>query len=379
MFIDNKIQVKLIQKTLKQNKTVAITVTGNSMLPLIEPHQKVTITPTKFSNIKLYDIVAIKHDQSIIIHQCIFKSKKYLITHGINNNFIDPPTKPNQILGTIIQTKIYLINNMFHANQLNQLSKLTSYKIPFLLLKGASWQKNFFGYYLNRPTADIDISVKKEDYPLIKKTLLKQKYRIKTIPWLNQKRYQQKIPTVSEISFFKNHKNFKLEFDIHLHTIRCALNPFFTHPISRQDMVKLDKYFWKTAKQIKKNIFVLEKENLLFYFCMNSVFHHALHGLKPLVYIASLIDKKIINWDNFWHLAKKYQVNHYIYYPLVYTKLFFKVKIPKLDQHRPNLIQRILIKPIINRKSIFTSLRGEVRYQEWLVTKSVTWLRLILL
>ncbi|MBU4210715.1 nucleotidyltransferase family protein [Patescibacteria group bacterium] len=357
MIIDNKTKIKLIQKTLKQNKSVNIKAIGNSMFPLIKNNQKIQIIPKKFPDIKTYDIVVIKHGNTIIIHQCLFKSQKHLVTFGINNKFIDPPALPKQILGIIKTSNYWQIINILYATELKKLSLLTSDKIPFLILKGAPWQKHIFGHFLNKPTCDIDILIKRKNYITIKNKLIKLGYKQHQSPCINPKHYSKQIPSISEISFSKTKNNITFTIDLHLLAIRNALNPYFQKPITLKKMQKLTNKFWKSTKKQKDNILYLQNEYLLFYLCLNFIFHHATRDINILSYIAVVIDKQKIDWKNFWKLAKKYKVSNFVYYPLGWTSRLFKIPIPSLKKHQPTIPRRLFAKLFINHYTIFRPFR----------------------
>lgn len=319
------------------------------MSPLIPDGTKITIIPKKFSDIKLYDIVAVRKSNNIIIHQCLFKCSKYLVCKGINNFFIDPPALPDQVLGTVELNNYWSILNLIYDYQLQQIHNLIP-QIPILILKGATWQKFYFGYYFNKQSSDVDILIHKSDYPQFKKTLSKLGYSFHSNISINPRHYHSL--DISEISFSKKINSQKFTLDIHFKAIRSPLNPIFKAPIDPDKMNRLTSEFWASSLQ-KNHFYFLKKEHLLFYFCLNSIFHHAVRGIDLLTQIANIINKEKINWNNFWGLADKYQLSNFVYYPLGWSHRLFKVKIPNLNQHRPNQFQRLLTKIFINHYTVF--------------------------
>jgi len=341
--------ISLIISSLKQGKKITFVSQGNSMSPLIPNNTKISIISKKFSDIKLYDIVAIKTPKNIVIHQCLFKCPQYLVCKGINNFFIDPPALPNQVLGTIELNNYWSILNLTYDYQLQQIRNLIP-QISILILKGATWQKNYFGYYFNKQTSDVDILIHKSDYPRFKNTLIKLGYSFHSNISINSRHYHSL--EISEISFSKKINSQIFTLDIHFKAIRSPLNPIFKAPIDPKKMDRLTSEFWASSYQ-KNNFYFLKKEHLLFYFCLNSIFHHALRGTDLLAQIANIINKEKINWNNFWSLTGKYQLSNFVYYPLGWSHRLFKVKIPNLNQHRPNLLRRFITKIIINHYTIF--------------------------
>jgi len=341
--------ISLIISLLKKGRKTTFVCQGNSMFPLIPNNTKITIIPKKFSEIKLYDIVAIKSAEHIVIHQCLFKCSQYLVCHGINNHFIDPPALPNQVLGTVEINNHWSILNLAYDYQLHQIHLLLP-KLPILILKGATWQKNYFGYYFNKQSSDIDILIHKSDYPQFKKTLTKLGYSLHQNVSINSRHYHSL--DLSEISFSKKINSQTFCLDVHFKAIRSPLNSFFRAPLNPEKMDQLTSEFWNSSYQ-KNNFYFLKNEYLLLYFCLNSIFHHALRGINLLAQIANIINKEEIDWSNFWNLANEYQLSNFVYYPLGWSSRLFKIKVPHLDQHRPYLLQRFFTKIFINHYAIF--------------------------
>lgn len=341
--------LSLINSSLKKGRKTTFISQGNSMSPLIPNNTKITIIPKKFSEIKLYDIVAIKTRNNIVIHQCLFKCHEYLVCQGVNNHFIDPPALPNQILGTVEIGNYNQIINLAYDYGLQQIHNLIP-KIPILILKGATWQKYYYGYYFNKQSSDIDILIHKSDYPQFKKTLIKLGYSFHSNISVNSRYYHSF--DISEISFSKKINSEIFCLDVHFKAIRSPLNSIFKAPIEPKKMDQLTSEFWNSSYQ-KNNFFFLKNEHLLFYFCLNSIFHHAVRGIDLLAQIANIIKKEKINWNNFWNLTEKYELSNFVYYPLGWSSRLFKIKIPHLNQHRPHLQQRLITKIFINHYTVF--------------------------
>lgn len=329
--------VTLTTSSLKKGFKTKLIVEGRSMFPLISSGAKVEIIPKKFSEINLYDVVAVDLGSKIVIHQCIFKSSKYLVCYGINNKFIDLPVNPDQILGVVETGNYWKILNLIYSNELKKINE--SFGKSILILKGAIWQKNFFGYFLNKPVSDIDVFIRKKDYLEFRRVVVKNGYRIKK-------------DITNEISFYKKINSKIFAIDVHFQFIRSALNPIFRFPIDPKTINNLTLDFWKSASK-KNNFFFLKNEYLLFYFCLNSIFHHGVRGVDLLGQIANIIDKEKIDWNNFWGLAKRYKMSNFVYYPLGWVSRLFKIKIPDLRNHRPLIWRRFLMKLLINKRSVF--------------------------
>lgn len=345
--------LSLVKTALKNGKSVLTTVTGNSMLPFLKSGDKITIVPKNINAIKLYDLVAVDIGDNIAIHQCLFRSKDYIVCHGTNNKFIDPPALKNQILGTVEINHFWQIINVYYDSEVKKIRQLLSNKIPLLILKGATWQKETFGYYFNKPVSDIDILIKPQDYSDIAKVLISLGYQSKydkPISVLNNEIINSKI---NEISFYKLENQIPITIDIHFKAVRSALNRFFTAPIAPADTQAISDELWQNSYKNKDNLCFLKNEYLLFYLCLHCFFNHGVRDINSLSKIATIINTSKIDWEKFWNLAQKYNMKNFLYYPLGWSKRFFKIKMINLDKYRPSNIQRIFAKILINHHTVF--------------------------
>lgn len=335
--------LSLIESSLKKNHKTTFISQGNSMFPLISSNTKLTIVSKKFSEIKIYDIVAVKFQNNIVIHQCLFKCPQYLVCQGVNNHFVDPPVLPKQILGVVDIDNHWQIINLAYAYELQKIHRLVP-NIPLLILKGATWQKYFYGYYLNKSSSDLDILIKKSDFLSLKKALLKLGF--------HQHQFPTKLSQVNEISFSQKINSINLTIDLHFLAIRSPFKIKFRQPTTPSRMSELSEELFQNSF-FHENIFYLKNEYLLFYFCLNSIFHHAVRGTDLLAHIANIIVHEKINWSNFWKLSRKYQCSNFVYYPLLWSSRLFKVNVPHLKKHQPKTLRHFLARLFINRFSVF--------------------------
>ena len=323
---------RLAIKSLHANHPTTLIATGDSMLPLISPGTKITILPKKFSKVKVFDIVAANTNRQLVVHRCIFKSATYLVCHGLNNRFIDPPLCPQDILGIVdIPQHLSLLQLMYHA-AIKQVA--VNFKKPIIVLKGAPLQKKIFGYYLAQPSSDVDILIKKAHLPKLQHTLQGLGY---TQTSLHQ----------NETTYTKN----QLNIDVHFSAIR-------THTKTGLSLLspQFNSCLLLHLQQSTTNLYFLQPSHQLLYLCLNSFFHHGFRGLNNYVYIAQIITTSPPNWNTFWRLAKKYHVSNIAFYSLVWTSKFFKLKIPHLSRHRPGYLARLAHKIFINQSQILRPL-----------------------
>ena len=320
------------------------------MSPLIPDGTKLTIFSKKFSEIKLYDIVAVKTPRGIVIHQCLFKSKEYLICRGVNNNFVDPPVSPKQIIGIVHLERNWQVINLAYDYELNRLHRHLP-DLPIMILKGGNWQKRQYGYYFNKPVSDIDILITKKSYSKLKKTLIHFGYR----PYYNHRQQKQRYRQllVHEISFYKKiSPQIVFNIDVHFLAIRPAFNRLFPHPISAESMQSLTDLFWEKSSS-QNGFYFLQNEYLLLYYCLNCFFHHGLRSIDLLAQIANIVANEKIDWPNFWKISQEFHFTNFVYYPLGWSSRFFQISIPKINLHRPSLLRRLATKTLINHFTIF--------------------------
>ncbi len=86
-----QVKKKLIKKYLKRDGTLKLSKTSISMLPKIQPGQKITIDPTAMP--KFGDIVLYLSNNQLVLHRYYFKIWEKAITKGDNNGSFDRPWK----------------------------------------------------------------------------------------------------------------------------------------------------------------------------------------------------------------------------------------------------------------------------------------------
>ena len=141
------------------------------MLPLIRDRDWLQIKPTPFFQIKLNDIVAVWDKKQLVAHRVIYKTKRYLVTKGDNNNQSDGQIRPDQVVGRVINIKrhqnsftpeaVYLMQSSHYLKEINHLNQAFSQaEIDYLFLKGLPLHFYYDKTYPRRLYVDCDILIK---------------------------------------------------------------------------------------------------------------------------------------------------------------------------------------------------------------------------
>lgn len=322
------------------------------MLPLLPDGTRVKIVKKRFDDVRPLDWVAFTRGDNLLAHEVLFKSKKYLVPWGVNNSWIDGVISPDQIVGVVEKKQIWRRWHLIYlAEAKNLLHGFEMAGIKNLILKGPPWQIAKYGYLLDKPSADIDWLIDKNEYRAVKKILMKRGYRLQRDGWVKKEFYRGAIPRVSEMSFKKTIMGNKLTIDLHLQAVREALTAWYKKPITSENMSRLTNHLLNRRKR-EGGWQVLPDTEGLFYLCLNLMIHHGGRGVSQLANIAHLIDLGRINWGEITTLARRHRVENYIYFPLLWSHRLFKVGVPILDQIKPTPVRLCLAKILINRWAI---------------------------
>lgn len=322
------------------------------MFPLLEDKTIVKIVKKEFEGVRPFDWVAFTRKGNLLVHEVLFKSKKYLVSWGVNNNWTDGVVRPNEVLGVVGKKEVWRkwhLVFLTEAAAIQEDSRIA--KIRNLYLKGPAWQIAKYGFLLDKPSADIDWLVDKNEYTKVGRILTRRGYRLRKQGWMKKRLYQGKVPRVSEMTYTKQILGGSLTIDLHLQAIREALTAWYKEPITRENMDRLTEAL--LSRRVRESgWYVLPDTENLFYLCLNLIIHHAGGGVYQLTQIAHLIDRDKINWTELLAWAKDYRVENYIYFPLLWSHRLFKVSVPILDQIKPTPVRLSLAKILINRWTI---------------------------
>lgn len=338
----------------------------------------VKIVKRSFKEIKPTDWVATKKNGRLIIHEVLFKGDNYLVSWGVNNPWTDGRIKSGQVLGIVKKKENWKrLHLVYLAEAKAILIEFENNRIKNLILKGPPCQIAKYGFLLDKPSADVDWLIDKDQFENVRRILNRRGYHLKRLSWVKKDNYLGLLPKVSEITFVKKIIGVKFVIDLHLQAVRSALTAWYKEPITLENMSRLTDYLL-TKRAWSKGWPVLPDTENLFYLCLNLMFHHAGRGIYQLTNIAHLINRNKINWKKFAEFAKTYRVENYIYFPLLWTERLFKVKSSVLNDLRPSLWRLILAKLVINKFTIIRPLPASQWFESRLNLLSILYLRLVL-
>ncbi len=101
--VSTGVMMPVIRKLLENDKSVRISVTGNSMYPFLrENKDSVELITCSFPEIRAGDIILIQRDDSAyVLHRVIFKKKEYVYINGDAQRSLEGPIRKDQILAKV--------------------------------------------------------------------------------------------------------------------------------------------------------------------------------------------------------------------------------------------------------------------------------------
>ena len=318
------------------------------MAPLILPSDKVIVKKTKTFSIN--DIVVFKKGPRLIAHRAIYMSEGRLITKG-DNNLKSESIAKNQILGKVEEVKrgknkiklslVYLSQSSVYLIELKSLTvKFSQTKVNYILLKGLPLHLLYQGAPPKRLYLDVDILIKKDDFPKTAGVLEKQGFR-PVKPYL----FGKVSKHFSQISFVKKVEPFPVIVDIHFEpavgfTKATSLNSLIPY-LNRYT----DHLFRNTFPQEVEGVSfpILKREEYLLYLLIH-LFHHNFQGPHRMELVDAILRKKNINWHKFENSVNKFAFEDFIYPEILLLKKYYSSPFPSeiTTKLYPSLTAKIL-------------------------------------
>ena len=335
----NKIFSRIIAK-----KNLWIKAQGNSMQPLLLDNDLVYCQKTSFAKIKIDQIIIFVKAKKIITHRVIYKTKKYLITKGDNNQESDGRVYPRQILGRVSKVKragrvlvpetLYLLQSGHYLQEINRLNRaFNKARLNFVFLKGLPLYQYYLKAHPQRFYADCDVLIKPEQLSKAKAILHHHGYtqaQKTLVPILSKiNKYEP------ELVFYKTINGFIVTFDLHQELVfmmtelgrlnwlysQARLESFTNQALVSKRLIKLNNQSFP----------ILSPHFLLIYLGLH-LFHHNYRGafryqLWHKVFIKETSSHNF-SWEKAAKIMQNYQLQNYLAPAFLLLKKYYFVRLP---------------------------------------------------
>lgn len=96
---DQLAALSLIQQGLRTRGAVTVPVTGDSMLPTLQPGARVVLTAVDVDRLRIGDVIAFQLAGKLVLHRIHARDGEHLITAGDNLSLYDPPVAVGDVVG----------------------------------------------------------------------------------------------------------------------------------------------------------------------------------------------------------------------------------------------------------------------------------------
>jgi hypothetical protein len=254
---------------------------------------------------------------------------------GIANNLPEPVVK-----SLSRSAEFFRLREIFLLEELKQIAgRLNEAGCSFLLLKGPDLSLFYYPEKGLRDYADLDLLVRREDFPAAAECL-------------KASGYLEKETVENEVNFVKAAGGTSLQYLVEIHfDLLSLLNfPYYAR-VEKLDLEEI----WNRARSREINgvpTRVLCPEDTLLYCCIHFFYHHNFRGLRYLTDIDAIVRAPDIRIDyaNVRSLANEYRLRNKLFLVLdAYKRLFPTSPLPQdfLDSISPPVTRAWLLKKIL--------------------------------
>lgn len=341
--------LNLLRK-LKRQKSFSLKAEGESMLPLLHPHDIGFYKKISFNKIGTNDIVFAGRKNQFFTHRVIYKARDYLVTKGDNNPIADGKISPQHIFGKLTQVRrrgrlidpemLYLIQSTFYFQEIIKIKNaLIKNQIDYVFLKGLPVHLYFENSHPRRLYQDADVLINREDYLKAKKILLKSGYQLAYSSLFLEKN-QEEETNKQETSFFKLVNGFPVVFDVHLEPVFMMTQFGHLDALYPQRLIdQLGREFLQTKKEIiinNEKFFILNSKFLIIYLALH-FFHHNFRGAFRLELLDKVIRKLKLNnkdWINIRTKINQFHLNNFVYPVFYLSRKYYQTPFPDFMNFR---------------------------------------------
>lgn len=217
------------------------------------------------------------------------------------------------------------INEMININRL-----FRQKHIPLVFLKGLLEEYYLTGSLPRRPPLDIDILIRKKDFPSAAEIFKSENYRL-MLENPDEVFSIAEGMKKSQLNAVKLLGKFKIVFDVHL----LALIPtgIIANVLPVAKCLRISNRIIQRRQWIKFKSLefpIPNNEDLLIHQALNFFFHHCCRGEKQLKTISDIATRLKLNWFEIVASIKADGLAEFAYYPLYLAKQVHQTLIPAL-------------------------------------------------
>lgn len=332
---------KLIRLLVKR-KSFWLKVTGNSMLPILQPDDAVNFGKIKPGKILVNDICLIKK-KDYLTHRIIYINKFHIISKGDSNSLSDGKSSVNNVIAKVIKIKrngqiiniddLYLFQSTLYFQEIVKIKiAFEKEKINFVFLKGLPLHLYFEGDHPRCLYSDCDVLIDKKDFEKAKKVLLEFYYKNvdNDLSPIQRKLKNKEI----EASFLKIINGIPVVFDIHLEPVFMMTQIGDLEALYPQKLInQLTQEMLKNKKTIKINnekFSILNSKFLIFYLSLH-FFHHNFRGIFRLEFLDKVIRKSHLKkqgWIDIKTTINDYSLGNFVGPTFFLLKKYYSTPVP---------------------------------------------------
>ncbi len=341
---------------------------GQSMQPLFRDGDVIEIRKITFPKIKVDDVITFIREENLISHRVVYKTDKYLLTAGDNNQSVDKKVIAKDIFGKVVSitrgnekiqiNSIYLYQSSIYWEEIVKIKKIfDKMGIEYIFLKGLPLYLYYEKKIPQRIYADCDI-------------LLAEKDITKAADLLEKMGYQKRLSHNSflpaflekgrpENTFNKRVKKVIVSLDVHTEMAFLMktfgdLGPIYPkYLINNLTQRAFEK---KQIISIENEKFpVLKLPQLIIYLALH-LFSHNLKGYNRYELLSYLLKNRKVDYEELSAEISNFKLNSYILPVFLILKKYYKVNFPQnfIKDINPGIEKTLYIKrSILNKKNPF--------------------------
>lgn len=357
-------------KNISRNKRVSMAVLGDSMLPVLRSDDVVSFAPVPYRKLGVNDIVLVKKNGKLLTHRIVYKSGRYAVTRGDNNEVSDGKIPPSSVFGKAVGLvrnnkklaleEAYNMQALAYSVALQSLVReLNKKQVRYLVLKGLPVYLKYEKRLPRRLWSDCDILVDGRDREKLHRLLRSQGYRlVDTGLPIGRMTGKNSLP---EASFIKVVEGVPVVLDIHYRVALTIVHLGSLNELYPQTEVdRLSGLFLQKRAVTKMHNIpypVLSGEHMVLYLAIH-LFQHNFKGPFRFQMLEAAVRKMKDKKGGFANLSRtiaEYRLEAFVYPVFILLKKYYAAPVPEgfLKSIRPHPRTENYIRKHITGSSIF--------------------------